>query len=238
MAGQSGKKDETNAQGYPNISRLKSIPGISDIEYLDSGQRGVIYIARYEDEEQGISPLKVIIKVPNPESKAINRIRNEAAWLEKLEKHRIGPGIVTATDDYLIERFIDGPTMVEFLKSEGCDREDALYIIRDVLKQCFAMDMIGISKEEMHRPIKHIIIELDDAHAPRPIMIDFERTHHTEKPKNVTQFCQFLAWSDITDVLAEKGIIIDKTVFQQSAMEYKKNISEDGFDKIIGLIVD
>lgn len=68
------------------------------------------------------------------------------------------------------------------------------------------MDLMGINKEEMTHPHRHIIIHtrattrvesvlLPDA-TPPPLrewkctFVDFEKCVYTKKPKNVTQLCQ------------------------------------------------
>jgi predicted Ser/Thr protein kinase len=43
-----------------------------------------------------------------------------------------------------------------------------------------------VNKEEMHRPLKHIIVGKDAR------FIDFERCSKTKNPKNVTQFCNYI----------------------------------------------
>ena len=57
-----------------------------------------------------------------------------------------------------------------------------------------------VNKEEMHHPLKHVLIKDTKA-----VMIDFERVHYTEKPKSTTQFCQFISSKKILDILKQKG---------------------------------
>jgi len=56
-------------------------------------------------------------------------------------------------------------------------------------------------------------------------MIDFERCYYTEKPKNVTQFCQFLLL--INKIKPEAIEILKK---------YKKDESEENFKRILKAI--
>lgn len=68
--------------------------------------------------------------------------------------------------------------------------------------KCFAMDLMGINKEEMTHPHRHIIIHTRatvSASEPLPTgtvrewkctFVDFEKCVYTKKPKNVTQLCQ------------------------------------------------
>ncbi len=59
--------------------------------------------------------------------------------------------------------------------------------VKKCLEICFILDMIGIQKEEMSRPEKHILIQGD-----RVVFIDFERGVLTDKPSNVSQFCAYI----------------------------------------------
>ena len=70
----------------------------------------------------------------------------------------------------------------------------------------------------MHHPVKHIIIGKNR----KPVLIDFERCRKTEKPKNVTQFCQFLIGNLVRELLSKKGIAIDKNKITGFARNYRK----------------
>jgi len=59
-------------------------------------------------------------------------------------------------------------------------------VFSEILKQCKTLDELKINKEEMHKPLKNIIIKNN-----KPILIDFERCHYTLRPKNLNQFKQF-----------------------------------------------
>ena len=83
----------------------------------------------------------------------------------------------------------------------------------------------------MHHPFKHILINRNKA-----VLIDFERTHVTEKPQNVTQFCQYITSGRILNVLKKKDFKFNKTEITLAAKKYKDNINEKTFKKILLLI--
>ena len=91
---------------------------------------------------------------------------------------------------------------------------------------------MGINKEEMMRPFKHIII----GSRGKPVMIDFERCHITEKPQNVTQFCQFMISGMFSRLLIDKGIMIDREKMIKAAQKYKTEMNKKNFEEIIRLI--
>src|SRR3990167_2396810 len=59
--------------------------------------------------------------------------------------------------------------------------------VKEILNQCFKLDSLRINKLELNKPKKHILMERN-----KPKFIDFERCYYTNKPKNLTQICQYL----------------------------------------------
>lgn len=181
---------------------------LTNIKFLTKGHRGIIFKARYRGKE-------VIIKQKNPKSKALSSLKNEAKWLKILANYNIGPKLIAITNNFIVCEYICGEPIVEFLKKHN--KKKIKRILQNILDQLFILDSLCINKEEMHRPIKHIIIRKDT-----PILIDFERCHKTKKPKNVTQFCQFLMSDNIQQILKDKGIRIDKKKTINICKLYKK----------------
>lgn len=138
------------------------------------GKRGVIYTFKKNKKT-------IALKIKNPDSKAQNRIENEINFLKILNKHKIGPKLLEHGEDYFCYEFINGLTLKEYIKNNNPKK-----IFNKILDQCKTLDELKINKEEMHNPIKNIIIKKN-----KPILIDFERCHFTSRPKNVNQFKQF-----------------------------------------------
>lgn len=204
---------------------MNQFKDVSNVEYLTKGKRGMIYTGLYQGK-------KVAIKCKLPESKAIGRIENEVKWIAELNKQGIGPILLYSCSDYLIYKFVEGEFIVDYIRQ--CSAKDAIRIIREVFDQCFRMDKIGVNKEEMHHPVKHIIISPD---GKKVVMLDFERVRYTHKPKNVTQFCQFVFMSELNDILKEKGIKLKKENIRQLCAEYKDNISIENLNNILSCIL-
>ena len=192
--------------------------GIANIEKIAKGHRGVVYSGMYDGK-------KVAVKKKREDSEAVGRMQNEARWLKFLNRKGIGPEFIYSEDDYLVYYFVEGVPIVDFLKK--ADKEDIRKVLVDVLKQCYNLDKIGINKEEMHHPLKHILVKKDNV----PVMIDFERAHSTQKPKNVTQFLQFVSSKPMMDLLAEKGFknfqgwwVNSREKILRMAKKYKRRI--------------
>lgn len=191
---------------------------IQNIKYLDSGKRGMIFTGKYKNK-------KVAIKIRKPSSKAFFKIENEAKWLKEMNKIRIGPELLSSSRDYVIYRFAEGKMILDYL--ETTTKEQTKKVIIKILNQCYRLDKDQVNKEEMHHPIKHIII------GKKVTMIDFERMHKTIKPQNVTQFCQFLTSNNLQKISKEKGLKINKKQLLIVAKKYKEGYSKEEFDKII-----
>nr|MCK4929917.1 hypothetical protein [Nanoarchaeota archaeon] len=180
------------------------------------GKRGIIY-------KQG----NICIKAKNPRS-AVDTLKNEAKYLEILNKKGIGPKFIKYKDKKLYKRFIDGITIKDFLEQE--DKKKIIKVLKQILKQCRKMDLLGINKEELTNPYKDILVTKKN----KAIMIDFERCKQTKKPKNVTQFMQYIARNK--EVLEGKELLIDKNELIRLGKKYKDNPDKENFKKIIRFI--
>lgn len=180
---------------------------VKNLSYFSHGKRGVIFVGNYLGK-------KVAVKVKKRESEAVGRLKNEAFWLKRLNTESIGPKLLFARQHYIIYEFVRGDFILDFIGKSS--RSIAVKkVLFDVLRQCFKLDMLGVNKEEMHQPVKHILVKGNTA-----VLLDFERVHTTDKPKNVTQFVQFL--SSIESLLKKKGLLMNVHSLRRYAGEYKK----------------
>ncbi len=181
---------------------------IKNKEYLAKGKRSIVYTGYYKNK-------KVAIKTKNPKSKAVGKLENEAQFLKILNKHNIGPKLMSHNNRHLIYEFVDGTLLPDYIKKSKNPKR----ALKNVLNQCRTLDKLKINKLEFTRPIKHIFIKNNKA-----TIIDFERCYITDNPKNVTQFCQYL----MKENLMKKDI--------QKLKEYKKNQTDKNFKEILKLI--
>jgi HemK-related putative methylase len=179
--------------------------GVRQVSLFAKGHRGLIFTGFLRGK-------KIAVKTENPRSEAVGRIGIEAQMLVKLNKHGIGPILLFSGDRYFAYRFVEGEMVIDYI--ERSSREDILRQLQAVIGQLAILDRLGIDKEEMHHPVKHIII------GKKPVLIDFERAHHTERPKNLTQFVEFLA--RISMLLERKSIILNKQELITIARDYAR----------------
>lgn len=196
--------------------------GIENIHYLAKGKRGLVFSgiwkthARIKSHLAKENLLKVAVKVENPSSMATNRLENEIKWLTKLNEHQIGPKLYFYGKNFLVMKLIEGPRLEDWMKEKY--REEIQKMLLLVLKQCYTLDQLGVNKQEMHHPYKHILIQND-----KPVFIDFERCKETEKPCNVTQFLEFLSRSK--EELFKKGMKVSEEELRRLGAKYKVNYS-------------
>lgn len=192
--------------------------GYKEVKYLAKGRRGVIYTC-YKGRT------RYTVKSRNMRSKVFGRIEHEGLWLKELNKRGIGPELVGMGRGYIIYRYVEGVFFDEYIQKKS--KRQIKEIILDIFRQARELDRMGIDKEEMHRLTKNLLI------GEKAVLIDFERTRKTDKPRNVTQACQFFTSTNIALMLREKGIHLDKRQMISLASGYKKDYNEKSFRLIL-----
>lgn len=98
---------------------------------------------------------------------------------------------------------------------DGCKISECMNadVVARCLDCCYILDRIGIQKEEMNHPDKHILV------TDRVYFIDFERSRFKKNPSNLTQFCAYLE---------KRGVEIDRELVS----EYKRSYGREIFLKL------
>jgi len=206
--------------------------GVTSIRYLDHGKRGVVYTGKYKQK-------KVAMKTKRESSEAFGRLRNEAKWLDHLRDTGMCPQLLFSDEHYIVYEYVEGTFLPEFLM--GANKSEAREVLIQLIGYCRHLDKLGINKEEMTRPIKHVLINekptkwrLSRKKRFNVVMIDFERTRFTSKPHNVTQFVQFLN-KDATKKWLRGSVQISSKILD-AAQVYKKDQTDENFKKILECI--
>ncbi|MBD3318434.1 methyltransferase [Candidatus Woesearchaeota archaeon] len=194
--------------------------GVQDLHYFAQGKRGLVLKGNYKEHS-------VAIKVKRPSSEAEGRIANEARFLQIVNKHGIGPQFIASGKGYVIYRFVKGQYVKDWLRLAS--PQETSTVLQDILRQCYELDKLGITKEEMHRPLTNAIVK-----DSRATLLDFERSHYSKDPKNVSQFCQFLR--NRHDILLEKRIDIPPTVLLRLVRSYQQRRDQEHFTALQRLI--
>ena len=191
------------------------------------GHRGIVTI-----EKHG----KIIIATKRKLSNFYSP-KKEAEFLEKLNIRGIGPNLIDYDDSQLRMEYVEGQRILDFFEKKA-DRKCILSIIQQVLLQLQIMDKLKINKFEMTNPYKHIIIndKTKKQKMPKPVMIDFDRCSYTEKPKNITQFIQFLSSKKVQVIFKDKGLSVDAEKLRTIAKDYKKENDTKIIDDILNCL--
>ncbi len=197
---------------------------------FSKGKRGTIYKSRFNSKY-------FIIKTRQPESSSPGTIQNEHVFTEKLNKIGIGPKAkyFDKDKDFLIREFVDGQKIEDWVienKDKPNFKERLLKILKNILLQCKTMDDIKINKQELTNPHKDILITKQDV----PVIIDFERCRFTLKPKNTTQFLQYISRPFMLNILKDLSIDIKQREIIALGEAYKNNPSKEAFSKILSLL--
>lgn len=183
--------------------------GISSLKLFAKGHRGLIYTGSYKGKQVSIKKLR-------DDSKARKAIEREIEFLRGHSILDFIPEIILSGKDYFVYNFIDGITMPEFVRQSTKQKIKAV-IIR-LLDYMHKLDRFGYSKQEMHNPYKHILLV-----GEKPYLLDFERCRKSNKPKNVTQFCQYLISKNFSSLLAKKNLVFEKGTVISLCKDYKRN---------------
>ena len=201
--------------------RELEVNGVSYVHRFARGKRGLIFSGIYNGS-------KVTIKLKNPNSKSENAMEREYKMIDFLRNEgftRI-PKVVLTGHDFFVYEYIDGILIEDFLKKSK--KSEIIEVIKNVFYSMRELDVIGVNKEEMHRPYKHILISNGDF-----TLIDFERCKETDKPQNVTQFCQYITSENFRRITSKKKLNFDKEEIIKLSQNYKKNYSQVSFSKIL-----
>ncbi|MCD6464730.1 methyltransferase [Candidatus Woesearchaeota archaeon] len=209
--------------------------GFKSVQYLTQGKHSFVYKAVLGKQQ-------VIVKVAKPGFE--RNVKKECSLLKRLSRHGFVPMVYDCKNNWVAMQFIKGLTIHELLSQalqpgktdQILLRKKILKVLKHCLKNCYLLDVEGLTKQEMHRPQKHIIIKNGKC-----FFIDFERCFEAEKPKNVTQFCQYLMSDFALQALSSIGLKIDKESLIKLCKQYKKSFGsfkEQVFNKILKTITN
>ncbi len=196
----------------PAVQRFYS-HGIHRLTLFARGHRGLVFSGFLKKK-------KVAIKMQRPDIAAHGTVAREANVLRILNRHGIGPRLIVAGKDYFMYEFVDGLFFLPFI------RQASGPVVKSVLVALFyqmkKLDELGMTKEEMHHPFKHILIpKIISTNKPAAVLLDFERCKKTSKPHNVTQFSECIA--RCVPELAAAGIHLDAAQLRAAAAAYRRN---------------
>jgi putative serine/threonine protein kinase len=194
-----------------------------NIPVLGKGCVGIITIA-YRNGE------KVALKIRRVDANRA-KMQQEAKMLKKANLAYVGPKLLDVSKNFLLMQFIAGDLLPEWLdrrKRKGAVRK----VLREVLEQCWRLDLAGLDHGELSHAPKHIIVDKKDT----PFMVDFETASLNRKPSNVTSICQFLFISGlVAKKVVEKTGEIDRVAIVKALRCYKSDRTRENFEAVLNV---
>jgi len=103
-------------------------------------------------------------------------------------------------------------------------------VLREVLEQCWQLDIAGLDHGELSHAPKHIIIDKKGT----LFIVDFETASLNRKPSNVTSICQYLFISGlVAKKVAERLGEANKKKIVEALRYYKSNRTSDNFERVL-----
>jgi putative serine/threonine protein kinase len=191
------------------------------IPVLGKGCVGIVTIA-YRNGE------KAALKIRRVDADRA-RMQQEAKMLKKANSVHVGPRLLGVSKNFLLMQFIDGDLLPKWMEKR---KQKALMvkILREVLEQCWRLDIAGLDHGELSHAPKHIIIDKKS----KPFIVDFETASLNRKPSNVTSICQFLFISGVVaEKVAEKLGEKDKKAIIEVLRRYKSDRTRENFETVL-----
>ena len=196
----------------PAVEQLKE-KGVSHLFYLSKGKHSIVLSGKYDNNE-------VACKIEKN-----NFVGKEGFFLEKLQEYWFVPKLYFYTQNYIVMEKINGEILYNMY--EKYEKTQITTIINNIFEASQILDELGVQKFEMLNPYKHIFIQ-DDLFVK---FIDFERMVYSKKPKNTTQFIEYLRRKQ--EKLKKVGIIIDNEKLEKIAKTYKLSQKKIRIEDII-----
>ncbi|NQZ85281.1 MAG: methyltransferase [Nanoarchaeales archaeon] len=148
---------------------------ITNLKYLSLGKHSSVFQCDFNN-------INCIVKIGKEQ-----HLEKEGFFEEKLKDEFFVPKMYYRHKNYIVREMYTGQTIEHFIDNPNTTLKELTIVLSEILKACFRIDELKITKFEMTNPYKHIYIESDLSIG----FIDFERCIFADKPKNTTQILQY-----------------------------------------------
>ena len=198
---------------------------VGTINILGKGYVGIVVLGK-------IGRKKVAVKIRRNDSPRKN-LKKEAELLKIINKHKIGPKLITSSKNFLVMEYLDGEKIgdwVDGLKKKGSSTQLKI-IIKKVLEDCYSLDRIGLDHGELSNLTKHVII------GKKITIIDFESSSMDRKVSNVTSATQALCiGSRISKIIGHVYKIPKKQKMITVLRRYKLEGTRESFENLLSVL--
>lgn len=203
---------------------------ISGVPVLGKGCVGVVITAISENN------CRVALKILRTDAET-RRLLHEAEMLQIANSVNVGPKLLGCSENILVMEYIKGERLPKWVKGLNGDKEGnskkLCWVLRDILEQCWRLDLIGLDHGELSWADKHIIVNT----CSKPYILDFETASTRRKAANVTSISQYLFIKSRTaEIIAQKFRRINIGDLIQALRGYKAERTREQFESILRVV--
>jgi putative serine/threonine protein kinase len=234
--------DLVRVVSYPHLSIngfIKRIEEMQDLGITDIIFEGNTQIGRTSILGKGSVSIVLKVRIGNKiYALKIRRMdANRRTMLREATVHQmvntigIGPTLFRFSENLIIMEFIDGLSVIDWIRQQCLSKNRVLNIVTSILEQCFILDMANINHGELSNLNYHIIVSYSD----RVSIIDFESTSlYKKKSNNVTSASQSLLISGIVSHYINNILnLLSRDNIIEKLRAYKRDQNAANFDSLI-----
>ncbi len=158
-------------------------------------------------------------------------MKREADMLSIANSVDVGPRLLRASENFLVMELLEGELIEEWFDhlDPSCDSKNVVNVLRNVLEQCYRLDVIGLDHGELSQARKHVLID-----RLRPYILDFETASTARKPGNLSSICQYLfVSSSVAHKLKTTIDRVELDELKESLARYKKKVSTESYRNVL-----
>lgn len=189
---------------------------------LGKGFVGIVVVAVRQGE-------RVAVKIRRVDADREDLL-HEGEMLSKANSVKVGPKLLDMSKNFLLMQLIEGDLLPAWLKTHT-EKTTVREVLREVLEQCWRLDVMGLDHGELSKAPKHVIVDKEQM----PWIVDYETASNARKTANVTAICHFLFTSAgevarmIADVLGERN----REEIVKSLQRYKEKRTRESLDEVL-----
>ncbi|WP_455282082.1 hypothetical protein [[Eubacterium] cellulosolvens] len=216
------------------IKELQSI-GVKNVllegrKKIDGHQvigKGCVSIAVLADTASGLA----ILKIRRMDADRSDMF-HEVQMLKFANKSSLGPKLFSYSNNFIIMEYIAGSLIAEWLNNvRSFQLSKVKTVLKDLLAQCYKMDIMHLDHGELSNASKHVIIRNTDL---KPIIIDFESASRNRQANNLTSICQFIFKNkELLDIMKLSHNSVTSDDSNKILRNHKKNPTKKCFNQIL-----
>jgi len=172
----------------------------------------------------------VALKVLRSDANRLD-LMGEASRLSMANECGVGPRLIASAKHVIAMDYIEGSYLIRWLK-EARAKEELVGVLREILKQCYELDQVGLDHGELSNAKKHILIDSRGS----PFIIDFETASTKRRARNLISILSYIFLNENIATLICKCVEWEDNAFLNSIRNYKHDPSKATYEAILSTI--